>query len=91
MVPIENLRPRVYKNKNLIKFEERVESGHVKYAMKCLSCGVHFAVFTWFKDWFVKVKEKNQIHCPECGNTRVFPLNKEQIPKQIWEVCGPTR
>jgi predicted RNA-binding Zn-ribbon protein involved in translation (DUF1610 family) len=33
-----------------------------EFPIKCLSCGLHYKVFSWESDWW-----KNRPYCPECG------------------------
>ena len=38
---------------------------HYEIRIKCLSCSLHFIVLTWNPGW----NERDEIHCPECGET----------------------
>lgn len=42
--------------------------------MKCLSCSLHFEIYTWQEDWHEKMHGK--VYCPECGT---------QGGKMVWE------
>jgi hypothetical protein len=67
---------------NLIKFDERVERGHLQFKCKCLGCGLHFSVCSWYKDW---VKKVEKITCPECSQKKVMVLATRSSDKQIYE------
>ncbi len=68
----------------MIKLEKRVESGHIQYKCKCLKCGLHFIVYSWYEDWIKKV-EYGKPHCPECGLQSTFLLGTLFSDKHIYE------
>lgn len=77
-----------FKNEDLIKFENKVKSGHIQYNIKCLSCNLHFTIFSWYKDWINKVEESGGIYCPQCGDNDKFLIMAEKhIQKDIHQVC----
>jgi len=67
---------------DLINFEDRVESGHLQYKCKCLGCGLHFSVHSWYEDWKKKVGAP---YCPECGGQGVMVITAKKSDKNIYE------
>ncbi len=54
-----------------------------EYPIKCLSCGLHYTIWSWDTDWH----EKHTAHCPECGLDEhfvAFPVRDH--PEQVYEV-----
>ena len=40
----------------------------IEYPIKCLSCGLHYTVWSWNEDWLIDRKP----FCPECGECNGF-------------------
>jgi predicted nucleic acid-binding Zn ribbon protein len=52
------------------------------YSLKCLQCGVHYQVYSWFPDWL----HRHAPYCPECGGSyRQLAMKRETSPKFIFE------
>ena len=66
----------------LIEFDNRVDAGHIQLRCKCLSCGLHFSIYTWYEDWAEKVGKPA---CPECGERTTRPLATVKSKKHIYE------
>jgi predicted RNA-binding Zn-ribbon protein involved in translation (DUF1610 family) len=57
-----------------------------KFPIKCLNCGLHFAVFSDYEDWPDKGTTREQmvgeatgvVYCPECGGTTRFITYREE-------------
>lgn len=50
------------------------------YSLKCLDCGMHFKVFSWYSNW----NKLHKANCPECGLQKsVFLLKFEESDKPI--------
>lgn len=58
-------------------------SNHTQLKMKCLECGLHFVICTWYP-------EKHGVataHCPECGqHDRRFIMWREESEDFIFQV-----
>ena len=53
----------------------------VVYSVKCMKCGLHFNVYTWYPDKHSRMS----MHCPECGqNDGKFILWKSEIDEPIF-------
>lgn len=44
---------------------------------KCVACGLHFTVFSWYHRWAPR-------YCPECGQTESFMIWQDASPEPIF-------
>ena len=77
------------KFKSEIDFKDRIkDGGHIQYKLKCMNCGLHYIVFSWYYDWIDKVKEYKGIFCPECGSNNISILSASKSDKFIFKFCS---
>jgi hypothetical protein len=54
----------------------------VQYSLKCLSCGLHYQVYSWNDKWDLE----HRPHCPECAEQRSWLIARDAYPdKEIYE------
>jgi hypothetical protein len=58
--------------------------------LKCMECGLHFQVFSWFQNWPEGTgpthrSKKEGPFCPECGQNGRFLIQKSTSDKPIFE------
>jgi len=58
-----------------------MQDNHIRLKAKCLDCGLHFIVCTWYQE----KHSKETLHCPECGqHDGDFLTWAEAIAEPIW-------
>ncbi len=99
MVPTDALTPLPYAREGL---PEQPEPAVYLYLIKCLSCGLHMGVWTWYGDWHdprpqgpLDVRHRlnpTALTCMECGatpTTGMFLVQRHRLPDaDIREVPG---
>lgn len=61
--------------------EEIEAEGTFRFPIKCMSCGLHFNVYSWHQNW----AKQRKPFCPECGDQRTFILGSEVLDTEIYE------
>ena len=60
---------------------------HYQWHMKCLSCSMHYTIYTYDAKW----QERHTSTCPECGQQATsWPLRKVESDLQISQVAFGT-
>lgn len=52
--------------------------------LKCLTCQLHFQVYSWYKDWPLWPHGK-RAHCPECGEPTRILHSLNTSDKEIYQ------
>jgi hypothetical protein len=67
--------PRTYKN------------AYFRHKFKCLSCGLHFTVFSWRAHWFAGVTKRENpskfLQCVGCGSRGAIAYWRERVQGEI--------
>ncbi len=88
------------------KWNDSIKNGHRQLAVKCMTCGLEFALFSWRNE--MELMEKFEpshgkdggfcktIHCPECAGMVTLWIGIGQHPGTIMEqvskvIFGPPK
>lgn len=66
----------------------REKGSYSWFKLKCLGCELHFTVFSWYREEWLKRLKEQRVYCPECSNNKILFFGVEDRKGEIRDICS---